>query len=140
MLRNQRVAGRDERKKHEAIEGLTVKSGSRSFDGLRLWWYNCNDDLRKQRVSDVGRGRGREELDGQDGRDGREQEKTDKLGRKLTRTGPGCRPLFVLIWMILVGAPDGPAHHTRIKLAVSALVASNNLLMFFKPATCPFFP
>jgi hypothetical protein len=31
----------------------------------------------------------------------------------------------------LVGAPDGPVHHTRIKLAVSALVASNNLLFLF---------
>jgi hypothetical protein len=66
------VARRDERKEHGVEEELTVKSGSRSFDGLRLWWYNCNDDLEKQGMSEVGRGRGREE---RDRRDGREREK-----------------------------------------------------------------
>lgn len=95
----------DEGKEREVIEKLTVKSGSRGFDGLRLWWYNCNDDLEKQGMSDVGRGRGRMQPDR---RSRKEREETDKLGCKLTRTGPGCKPLFVLVWIGLGGCSRWP--------------------------------
>lgn len=112
-------------------EELTVKSGSRSFDGLRLWWYNCNDDLRKQRMSDAGRGGGRE---GRERRDGREREETDKLGCELTRTGPGCKRLFVLVWMVLGGCSRWPCTSLFPPLWLRTIS-----LQLFCLRRCPFF-
>ncbi len=67
---------------------------------------------------------------GRKGREGAGKRRTNRDGCELTRTGPGCGPLFVLVWkLVVVGfrwvesgtngwwvTSDDPAHHTRIKL------------------------